>query len=528
MPPRHIGRSRPQDFTCTFCWHLSRGPPHVLGSSNRLTCGPCYNALIDLAICWVCGEVVYRGNDRRITQGTKVEELFDDDEESDTEGDEEGQEKAKETTDIPLCANCVVDTELDSPGQGTVVQKALKRIDMADGGMSRKRWEQREGIINAQGTIQRTPAKISKVPDKPRSRIRDLSSRFATDGVHENADDGHGNHLIPLESAVYVSILDPIGLPAFKPTLTKPIPRWMQQLPSQRHPQKQVQPRPRSVLDDHFSDVTSASAEDIHHRGHNTVCPTDPVQATVSLFTPPQQSGHRDSQYSEYDDLPDMTFTMSYGRNISFVTNEPLKRPSSRVMNQPISDATSYTHVQEAYPSPSQRPASTQPRRTSSRPSHDPRPLEPSSEHSSGKESSRRIIRPSRTSSDPIAAAMATTSHLNDTLRRTPPSQSIEYLNLYKPAQSRVTPGNKTNTINSSIGVAGRKRTLNFQIQGRDQPTVKMTRQHSRSSTNIEVTGDGRESPAENGRRPMIRKRSSLQADLKKLFGRRGGSPVRH
>ncbi|KAI0180185.1 hypothetical protein GGR52DRAFT_530171, partial [Hypoxylon sp. FL1284] len=39
----------PQLFTCTFCWHLSRGAPHVLGRSARLTCEPCYRSLIDLA-----------------------------------------------------------------------------------------------------------------------------------------------------------------------------------------------------------------------------------------------------------------------------------------------------------------------------------------------------------------------------------------------------------------------------------------------------------------------------------------------
>lgn len=53
----------PQFFTCTFCWHLSRGPPHVLGRSARLTCEPCYSAIVDLAIYWVCGEVVCRGSE---------------------------------------------------------------------------------------------------------------------------------------------------------------------------------------------------------------------------------------------------------------------------------------------------------------------------------------------------------------------------------------------------------------------------------------------------------------------------------
>ncbi|KAH6687273.1 hypothetical protein F5X68DRAFT_239802 [Plectosphaerella plurivora] len=89
--------SRPL-FTCTFCWHLSPDPPHVVGRSARLACNSCFAGLIDLAIYWVCGEVVLRGDDcvslgwcfwhrscygcllygsRLICQGTGVEELFD-------------------------------------------------------------------------------------------------------------------------------------------------------------------------------------------------------------------------------------------------------------------------------------------------------------------------------------------------------------------------------------------------------------------------------------------------------------------
>ncbi|GKT53361.1 mediator of RNA polymerase II transcription [Colletotrichum tofieldiae] len=50
-------------FTCTFCYQPSDDPPHVVGHEARLTCSPCHAALIDLAICWVCGEIVYRGDE---------------------------------------------------------------------------------------------------------------------------------------------------------------------------------------------------------------------------------------------------------------------------------------------------------------------------------------------------------------------------------------------------------------------------------------------------------------------------------
>ena len=51
-------------FTCTFCWLPSLGPPRVLGrTAPRLACAACHAAVLDLAICWVCGELVFRGDE---------------------------------------------------------------------------------------------------------------------------------------------------------------------------------------------------------------------------------------------------------------------------------------------------------------------------------------------------------------------------------------------------------------------------------------------------------------------------------
>ncbi|KAI1393650.1 uncharacterized protein F4822DRAFT_385366 [Hypoxylon trugodes] len=51
IPRKLSNQQHEQLFTCTFCWHLSRGPPHILGRSARLTCDSCFRGLIDLAIC---------------------------------------------------------------------------------------------------------------------------------------------------------------------------------------------------------------------------------------------------------------------------------------------------------------------------------------------------------------------------------------------------------------------------------------------------------------------------------------------
>lgn len=167
-------------FTCTFCWHLSSGPPRVLGRSARLACRPCTAALLDLAVCWACGEVVFRGDDcvslgwcfwhracyacllcgsGAVCRGVTAAELFSRDEEAvrrevDRTGETQlvedeilGRGRGREIDEVPLCANCVVETEIDELDGGMVVQKGLRRVDRIDGGLTRRRWEVRQGEL---------------------------------------------------------------------------------------------------------------------------------------------------------------------------------------------------------------------------------------------------------------------------------------------------------------------------------------------------------------------------------------------
>ena len=59
----HLREQTP--FLCTFCWTTQYPPsrPKSLGSEKRICCQGCYEQLLDLAICWVCGEVVVRGDE---------------------------------------------------------------------------------------------------------------------------------------------------------------------------------------------------------------------------------------------------------------------------------------------------------------------------------------------------------------------------------------------------------------------------------------------------------------------------------
>jgi hypothetical protein len=349
---------------------------------------------------------------RKIAQGTRVEEVFHEDEDEgdnvSTLQDEPGGGKARDIMEVPQCANCMVEVELDSLDQDTVVQKALRRVDKADGGLTRLRWERREGIISrsAHGKMQRVPGQIMTAPGEHVGGSRLHSSRLVVDGAYEDSwDEARRACIVPLESTIYVSILDPMGELAFKPNPTKPIPQWMQMLPSQRPQQRQAEPRPRSVLDEHFKDVTSASAYGTSKRSRDVMCPTIPEHAPPRLLSPPRESPQpksTSSQHSEFDELPDITITIPQGRKT--VASEPLKRPSSRAMT-----TQGGTGI------------------------HRPR--------------SPRLHR----SSSPLAAATGSVmAHLKSIIRRTPPPQSKEYLDLYKPMtlQKKQSP---------SIAVAGRK-----------------------------------------------------------------------
>ncbi|KAK8126099.1 uncharacterized protein PG998_001858 [Apiospora kogelbergensis] len=595
---RRTRPSHPHLFTCTFCWHLSRGPPHVLGRAARLTCEACYDAIIDLAICWVCGEIVCRGDDRRVTQGRRVEELFrddNDDDENDREGQlgEEGRDiwdvehyKAKEILDIPLCANCVVEVEMDSLDRRAVVQRALRRTDKTDGGLNRNRWERKEGTISRSvtGQIRRVPSKMARVSEEPASiRTRPRSKRInAEDGagsVNSTGSD-QGNCVVPLDSTIYISILDPMGEPAFKPSPTKPIPRWMQRSSPQDRVRRHAKSRPVSILDDHFPDVTSVSARaPTPPELSRIVCPTTPSPPPPRTRTPPRRlhpwhtriSGRKGWELIKEDTLQ-VSLTIPTHKT-SFVTSPPLKRPSSRVIAQTVSEGPSFIDyprrqtaqtVQEEHPGSyiSSQMSRTRdsiihgdngpttavnyqlPSPGTVTPPLSRRVATPSSEPNIGfsagtgngdKEDSPRSGSRSRTpignllsrSSSPLAEAVISGLQRIVARSRTPPPQSKEYLTLYRPttatgSSSRSSGargrgrGRDVTDTSPSIGVAGRKRGRRVEREEFDDMI------HGRQMVDADGDDDGREdiAGANNGKQLKTKRKSSLQVELRKLFTR--------
>ncbi|EFQ28505.1 hypothetical protein CGRA01v4_07307 [Colletotrichum graminicola] len=447
-------------FTCTFCYQTSEDP-HVVGHEARLACSACHAALIDLAICWVCGEIVYRGDDKLVHRGVPLLELFDEGHCADEEGSSStmrrvagtsGKGRMREVEVPPLCAACYLSTEGED-----VVQQGLARVERADGGLSRARWDAGEGRA---GRLRRAPASI-------RTLSRDSSSlRRAGDGSHDQAREYPATP--PVESTIYVSINDPIGQPTFRPSPTKPIPIWMQPFPRtaqleekwqranipRRHLAELAQTLATSTSE--TSKLESAASPGLTKRPGTVVSPASPLR------TPPGSS----SVWTPHE--------IRRAPPLSWVSNEPLKRPSSRIASRLERLEKSGTTTSSGYVTPPETP-SEQIRRYKTPPPQ-----------------LRRITRRS-------------------VVRRTPPPQSSEYLELYNPIRS---PSPRLRTTQPAV-VAPRRASREAGLELSREMASMMSESisnHGQNHGTDRILFNGADSPQELG------KKKNMQA-LRKLFG---------
>ncbi len=148
-------------FTCTFCHCITLGRPEVLGRSARLACHPCSSALLDLSICWVCGEMIVRGEEcvsfgwcfwhracygcllcgnrtvRKPECGGKSKGRASNDECLENH-------LGHEVYEPPLCINCEADTVTAGSSLDDVVDAGLTHVTSVDGGVTRQRWRKRK------------------------------------------------------------------------------------------------------------------------------------------------------------------------------------------------------------------------------------------------------------------------------------------------------------------------------------------------------------------------------------------------
>lgn len=129
-------------FLCTICWQTQYPPctPRVLGSHARIVCARCWKAVLDLSICWACGEVIVRGEEivslgwcfwhrncfGCLLCGTRLKLDAGD-----------VQSMGVELTSVPMCDWCRVETE--GQGKDQVEQKCVEYVSNFDGGLSRSR-----------------------------------------------------------------------------------------------------------------------------------------------------------------------------------------------------------------------------------------------------------------------------------------------------------------------------------------------------------------------------------------------------
>ncbi|KAI0909629.1 hypothetical protein F4823DRAFT_417601 [Ustulina deusta] len=226
-----------------------------------------------------------------------------------------GREKGREIDNIPMCANCAIACQNDD--RDALVKRALRRIEVADGGLSWQRWKTRcknkssrsataiaarqshLGGDSSMDVVSSPPPDIRPPPPPPPPPSSPTMSSSTAEGKegetlarlhYRRCRDPRFAKLecvVPFDAALYVSIFDPLNTPAFKPHPAKPLPRWMRLLPGgdrireeisqqkdhHHHPcpeeeegEEEEEERgeacwpPRSVLDVHFPPAATFSA----------------------------------------------------------------------------------------------------------------------------------------------------------------------------------------------------------------------------------------------------------------------------
>ncbi|GKU19994.1 unnamed protein product [Fusarium langsethiae] len=361
-------------FTCTFCFHVSQGPPQIIGRSARLACTACHAALLNLAICWVCRELVFRGDEcvsfgwcfwhracygcllygsRAIYQGVQIQDLFRDEEESERDGC-----GGKEVDEVPLCAAYVVEVEVDGViEESAVIKRGLRRVEEVDGGLTRRRWEVNNNEKNSRSASAWQP---------PVYRTRD-----GVTGDEGTPSNSLSSFRDTSKSVIWVDIFDPINGPSFKPSPLKPIPLFMQRPANPiREPYRRVTTidthlqappylrEPRSAPGSAYPPGSPEQSTISDHQSMRQRSPSPPVLRDSRSLRPPREYDDRPSSPKNYikdDELSEVRHRQA----VSWVREEPLKRPSSRLAPSRHSDLNRSEATSSAYRTPPEYPDQT-------------------------------------------------------------------------------------------------------------------------------------------------------------------------
>ncbi|KAI8963966.1 hypothetical protein F5Y11DRAFT_364698 [Daldinia sp. FL1419] len=389
----------------------------------------------------------------------------------------------------------------------------VREVDETDGGLTRTRWERKSGQISrravgeikrvpgtARNSIQQNPPSLSRSRWSIQDRVRtSQGSHLPVDGASSNSEEQE-NNIAPQGPVFYVSIFDPINDPSFKPSPTKPIPQWMQWLPSQRNrTRRYTETRPYSILDEYFPPPL-IEASDYPTPRPPTIYPISPSPNPLrSEATPRPPNRRRKSQNLGFSNTIVSTITALKGP--SFVLDEPLKRPSSRMAQQA---STSPKPATGEFISPFPTDALLSPR---SRTPYAPQQHSPLTIYE-GKIRNKPAPKEASSHRAPSLLTEQVAAHLQRHAQRTPPAQSREFLNIYRPFQPS----------NLSVAVPGRRQDRGVGDGRRVRKILDRDRTPSPKGGARQVVTDTGEVVDVR----TMRKKSSLQSEIKKFLSGRG------
>ncbi|KAH8595717.1 hypothetical protein B0O99DRAFT_672107 [Bisporella sp. PMI_857] len=301
-------------FICTVCWQAQFAPasPKILGSSSRIVCLPCWKAVLDLSICWVCGECIVRGDEvvslgwcfwhracfGCLACGTpiKLPESKRDYKAGVSRGGNYMTTESHigiELDTIPMCDTCEDETECK------VLERGLETLS---------------DLLQAKNLGSPScPLKAKRRASAPEGNGSgqpiNSSSSMESDRVERKVD------------KIYLSVIEPMNEHApLAPSNTKPLPKWMSFLPSnvyalreQRSAQKRkVESNIGSEYRGHFSpehsdaSFTAFPAFDYSKLRHT---PLSPGNETAPIETPKNRAGR--STTISFEPNPNREYSIS-------------------------------------------------------------------------------------------------------------------------------------------------------------------------------------------------------------------------
>lgn len=233
--------------------------------------------------CLFCGS-------RSVVRGVRIDELFRDD------GCEGGESNGKEVEEVPLCGNCAGEVEMGDWDKKEVVRRGVGRVEREDG-MARTRWE---------------------ITERTQGGVHPADTAVDEAGLRKEVGEGKGEG-----GTIYVSMLDPIGIPSFRPNLTKPVPRCMQ--PAGRIEEAEVAAFGSRQV------VEMAETSDTQSDGSSGASairpPADKGDGEEEQLQPPRR-------LSIYSDITVRSRRSIKIRGASYVSTEPLMLPSSQLLER--------------------------------------------------------------------------------------------------------------------------------------------------------------------------------------------------